>query len=115
VATDEDVRAIVRALPGTSEKPSYGTPGFRVKDRLFLRIRSNDEGGLLVWVADLAEKDALIASDPSKFFTTSHYDGHPTVIVSLEAVDVEELRELITEAWRVRAPLRVRQAFDSEA
>ncbi|MDQ1511048.1 MAG: hypothetical protein QOG50_2892, partial [Actinomycetota bacterium] len=44
---------IALSLPETTEKPSYGTPGFRVKDRLFLRIRSDAEGGLVVFVADL--------------------------------------------------------------
>jgi len=42
------VRQIALSLPETAEKPTYGTPGFRVKDRLFLRIRSEGEDGLVV-------------------------------------------------------------------
>jgi hypothetical protein len=112
MVTEDDVRRIALSLPETTEKPSYGTPGFRVKDKLFARVR--DEGDVLVvWCQDEGEKEALIASEPEKFFTTPHYDGHPTVLVRSGAVEVDELTELLTEAWRVRAPKRVRAAFDA--
>jgi hypothetical protein len=113
VATDDDVRRIALALPETIEKPWFNSPGFRVKDKGFLRIRSEAEGGLVVFVADLDEKDALLQSDPEKFFTTPHYDGYPTVLVNLAAVEVDELRELITDSWRNRAPKRVLAAFEA--
>ncbi len=112
MATEDDVRRIALSLPGTTEKPWFGTPGFRVKDKGFLRIRSEAEGGLVVFVADLGEKEALLAGEPEKFFTTPHYDGHPTVLVHLLAVDVDELAELITESWRLRAPKRLLEQFD---
>ena len=108
--TESDVRAIALALPETEERPSYGTPGFRVKDRLFARLR--EPGVLLVWCADEGEKDFLLRADPAKFFTTPHYDGHPSVLVRLEAVDREELRELLADAWRARAPKRLADAFE---
>ena len=114
VATENDVRRIALSLPETIEKPWHGTPGFRVKGKGFLRIRSEAEGGLVVWVSDLGEKEALLASEPDKFFTTPHYDGHPTVLVNLPAVDVDELRELITESWLIRAPTRIREAYEDE-
>jgi hypothetical protein len=114
MATEDDVRRIALALPETIEKPWYHTPGFRVKDKGFLRIRSEAEGALVVFVADLDEKEALLASDPAKFFTTPHYDGHPTVLVHLDAIDVDELTELIVDAWRVKAPKRVLAAHEHE-
>jgi hypothetical protein len=84
-----------------------------VKDKLFARIR--EEGDVLVvWTGDITEKEALVAAEPDKFFTTPHYDGHPTVLVRFSAVDVDELEELLTESWRVRAPKRLLAAFDSE-
>jgi hypothetical protein len=114
VATEHDVRRIALSLPETVEKPWYGSPGFRVKDKGFLRIRSEAEGALVVFVADEGEKAALLASDPDKFFTTPHYDGYPTVLVHLEAVDVDELRELILDSWLAKAPTRVRAAHEAE-
>jgi hypothetical protein len=107
MSTEADVRRIALSLPETTEKPWFNTPGFRVKDKGFLRIRSEAEGGLVVFVADLGEKEALLASDPKKFFTTRHYDGYPTVLVNIKAVGVRELRELITDSWRCKAPKRV--------
>jgi len=112
VATEDDVRRIALSLPETTEKPWFRTPGWRVKDKSFLRIRSDAEGGLVVFVADLDEKEALLASEPEVFFTTPHYDGYPVVLVRLEAVELDELEELITDSWRLKAPKRVLESFD---
>jgi hypothetical protein len=110
MSTEDDVRRLALALPVTTEKPSYGTPGFRVRDKLFARIKE-EPGVLVVWLADEGEKHALISAEPDKFFINPHYDGHPTVLVRLDAVDETELAELLAEAWRVRAPKRVLAEF----
>jgi hypothetical protein len=114
VATEDDVRRIALSLPEVIEKSWYGTPGYRVKDKGFLRLRTEAEGGLVVFVADLGEKEMLLASDPEKFFTTPHYDGHASVIVNLPAIDVDELTELIADSWRVKAPPKVLTAHEHE-
>jgi hypothetical protein len=114
MATEKDVRRIALSLPETIEKPWFNTPGFRVKDKGFLRIRSETEGGLVIFTADLDEKEELLASDPEKFYTTTHYDGYPAVLVKLAAVDVDELRELIIDSWCNKAPKRVLQAHEAE-
>jgi hypothetical protein len=112
MATEDDVRRIALSLPETIEKPWYGTPGFRVKGKGFLRIRSEAEGGLVVFVADEGEKEALLAAEPDTFFTTPHYDGYAAVLVRLDAIDEGELTELIVESWRLKAPKRVLKAYD---
>ena len=100
MATEDDVRELALALGRTVEKPSYGAPGFRVRDKLFARIR--EEGVLVIWCESLEEKDFLIEGDPGKFFTTPHYEGYANVLVRLDAVDREELAELLAESWRIR-------------
>jgi hypothetical protein len=112
MATEDDVRRIALSLPDTEEKPWYGSPGYKVRDKGFLRIRREAEGGLVVFVGDLGEKEMLLASDPGKFFTTPHYDGHASVLVNLPAIEVDELAELITESWRLRAPRKVLAAYE---
>jgi hypothetical protein len=109
MVTEDDVRRVALSLPATTEKPSYGTPGFRVKDRLFARIREEGEEGdvLVVWVADESEKRGLVDSEPEKFFTTPHYDGHPIVLVRFDGIDIDELKELLTDSWRLRAPAKI--------
>src|SRR6476660_130383 len=110
MASEEDVRELALALPATTEKPSYGTPGFRVRDRLFARIR--EEGVLVLWRESAEEKEALIEAEAEKFFTTPHYDGYPNILVRLEAIDREELAELLEESWRLRAPVSLVEQLD---
>ena len=112
MATEDDARRIAMTLPETTEKPSYGTPGFRVKDKLFARMHDLPET-LVVWVTDMDEKEALLSAAPEKFFETPHYDGYPMVLVRLPAVDDEELTEVLTDSWRARAPRRLLADFDA--
>jgi hypothetical protein len=113
MVSEDDVRELALALPETTEQPSWGAPGFRVKDRLFARLR--EPGVLVVWVGGLDEKDFLIAADPRKFFTLPHYDGHPSVLARLGALERTELAELLADSWRLRAPKRLRDRFDSDS
>jgi hypothetical protein len=113
MATEDDVRRLALALPETVERPSYGTPGFRVRDKLFARIHQ-DGGVLVVWCAHEPEKESLIDSEPHTFFTTAHYDGHPLVLVRLDAIGLDQLEALLLDAWRIRAPNRLREAFDAD-
>jgi hypothetical protein len=104
VISHDDVRRIAAKLPGTYEQASFGgRPSWRTKPRMFAWIREHPEA-LVVWVSSEEEKAAMIASEPGRFFTTPHYDGTPILLVRLEAVDVIEANELVTESWRLRAP-----------
>ena len=97
------MQKVCSTLPEAEESTSYGTPAFKVKGRLFARLR-DDDGGLALWTDD---KEGLLADDPAVFYTTPHYDGHPMVLVRLPAVSERELRELLTDSWRLRAPAKV--------
>jgi hypothetical protein len=112
--SEADVRAIALSLPGTTEEQWYQTPGYQVAGKGFLRFRTEAEGGLVVFVSDLGEKEALLASNPDAFFTTPHYDGWPIVLVNLDVVAHDELRELITDSWLIKAPPRLRRQFESQ-
>ena len=106
MSNEADVRRLAMVLPEVTEKTSYGTPAFSVARKIFIRL--HDEPGVLIcWRADMGERLALLDSDPDKFFTTDHYQGHPSVLVRLDMVDNDELSELIEEAWRARAPRRL--------
>jgi hypothetical protein len=67
---------------------------------------------LAVRVRDQAEKAALLAGDPERFFTEPHYNGFPAVLVRLPRVTLAQLRKLIFDAWRCQAP---RQLVDDDA
>jgi hypothetical protein len=111
--TDQsDVRRIAMALPDVTEDD--GAFNFRVAGKPFAWVypervhpkkpRVPNPEVLVLSVADLGDKEALIASDGRKFFTTPHYDGYKAVLLRLPAVGLDELTELITDAWRSRAP-----------
>ena len=58
----------------------------------------------VLFVGDEAEKQALLLGEPEVFFTTPGYDGWPLVMLRLAEVDAGRLAELVTDAWRMRAP-----------
>ena len=119
MATLDDVRRLALALPETDEHASYGgAPSWRVRGRSFVWERPlgkkdvaevGEQADVLgVHVADEGVKRALIEDDPVVFFTTSHFDGHASVLVRLAEIGQPDLEEVVTEAWRVRAPKRLR-------
>ena len=67
MATEGDVRAIALSLPGTTEEQWYQTPDYKVRGKGFLRLRTEPEGGLVVFVSDLGEKEALLTGNPRHF------------------------------------------------
>ena len=112
MADADDVRRLALALPHVVEIDSDGFD-FRVADKGFVwsyperrpgqprRIRTDVA---VLFVGDEAEKQALLLGEPDLFFTTPGYDGLPLVMLRLAEVEVERLRELVTDAWRMRAP-----------
>ncbi|GAA1879403.1 MmcQ/YjbR family DNA-binding protein [Pseudonocardia ailaonensis] len=109
--TWDDVVEIASGLPGVEVSTSYGTPALKVKGKGFARLRTEAECGLMLRCG-LDEKEALLAAGDPAFFTTPHYDGHGSILVDLTRIDRERLTEMITDAWRDRAPVRLRKEFD---
>ena len=109
--TWEDVVGIGLRFPGVEVGTSFRTPALRVRGKGMCRLRS-DPDALVLRVVDMGEREALLQSQPDVFFTTPHYDGHPYVLVRLEAVDPVELAELLEDAWRLRAPKRLVAEYD---
>jgi hypothetical protein len=66
-------------------------------------------------VEHLHAKEALCASEPEVFFTTSHFDGHPSVLVRLDRIGLPELEEVVTEAWFARAPAKLAAEFEARS
>ena len=124
MANWDDVRRLALAMPETGEAVSREQRHWRVKDRGFVwerPLRRADiealgddapDGPILgARVEHLGAKEALLADDSRVFFTTPHFDGYPAVLVRLDLIDLEELEEVITEAWLARAPKRLAKAY----
>jgi hypothetical protein len=124
MATWDDVERLALALPETSEAISREQRQWRVKDKSFVwerPLRRSDlealgadapQGPILgARVEHLIAKEALLADDPGVYFTTPHFDGYPAVLVRLEEIGLEDLQELIVEAWLARAPKRLAKTY----
>ena len=120
MADADDVRRLALALPGVVEIDSDGFD-FRVADKGFVwsyperppgrpRIIRTDIA--VLYVGDEAEKQALLLGEPALFFTTPGYDGWPLVMLRLPEVDTGRLAELVTDAWRMRAPAALAAEFE---
>jgi hypothetical protein len=112
MADAADVRRVALALPDVEEIDSDGFD-FRVGGKGFVwsyperlpgqrRVIRTDIA--VLFVGDEAEKQALLLGEPEVFFTAPGYDGWPLVMLRLAQVDIERLTELVTDAWRMRAP-----------
>jgi hypothetical protein len=130
MATMADLDELALALPETTKEVSAdGRPAYLAKGKLFCLHRSrrpdavDPETGqrlddvLMFRVADLGQKELLLADDRGLFFTTPHFDGYPAVLLripDLARMDREELQDTLVEAWLTRAPKRVAKAWLAE-
>ncbi len=126
MASQEDVRRIALSLPDTVQEET----GFAFA----VLNRGKPKGFAWVWqeriqpkkprvpcpevialrVENADAKEMLLAADAEKFFTEPHYNGFSAILVRLPAIDVEELAELIADAWRCQAPRALVSDFDAQ-
>lgn len=121
-ATEQDICDFALALPHVevTRGPS-GNPVYQVGRRSFVFFRTPRPDAkdprtgeryrdvVVFWVADEGEKQALVQDPSTPFFTTPHFDGHPSVLVRLSRLGElarAELAELIEDAWLARASER---------
>ena len=112
MADADDVRRLALALPDVVEIDSEGFD-FRVGNKGFVWSYPERQPGrprqirtdiAVLYVGDEAEKQALVLGEPGVFFTAPGYEDWPLVMLRLAEVDVDRLAELVTDAWRMRAP-----------
>lgn len=92
------IRRMIKRLPGAEEGTSYGTPGFRVKKKLFARLHGKEDAIVLL-LNTVDEQQALIEKDPIVFYITPHYEGYAAILVR-PIVEDDEFFELLEHAWR---------------
>ena len=111
----DEVSRLATGLEGVAELEARGLRQWKVKNKLFVwerPLRKSDrdalgdeapEGPILAArVEHEIAKQALLADDPGVFFTTPHFDGYPIVLVRLDRISADDLREVVTEAWLCR-------------
>lgn len=123
MATWDDVRRLALALPETTEVNlswKVRDKGFawerplRKKDLADLGADAPDGPILGVRTPGVGAKETLLADSPHIYFTTPHFNGYPAVLVRLGEIGVDELAEILEEAWLVQAPKRLAKEYLAE-
>jgi hypothetical protein len=104
------VRKLALALPEAVEQETWGTPTFRVRKKIFVMFSDEQREAWVKSTHD--EQRALTQMDPDTFFVPPYVGPSGWVGVRFRTVDRDEMRELITEAWRMTAPKRLVTSFD---
>jgi hypothetical protein len=114
----EEVGRIAEELPEVAPDDRRGNRSWSVRGKTFAWERPFSkadikrfgdepppEGPILaVRVADLAEKEAMLAAHPKAFFTIPHFDGYSAVLIQLDRVSASDLHEAIVDGWLACAP-----------
>ena len=117
--TLDELRAFCMALPGTTEKETWGDAEhagditFRVKDRIY--VMTGPDGGGASIRTTLDQQAELLDTFPGTFRSSAYVGRFGWVSVELDAVEDDLLRGIIEGAWRRTAPKAVVKAFDAEA
>ena len=97
------LREKLLTLPGTTEKPCYGTPGFYAGKKMFARVKEDGE----TLVVQSYDRDTWMEKDSETFFITDHYLNYDYVLVNLNRVAPDDLMSLLLTAWHNRAPQKL--------
>ena len=125
MADYEDVARLATGLPEVTVGERYGYRTWTVAGKAFAWERPFSKADikrfgnetppagpiLAVRVADLAEKEAVLAEAPAGVFTIPHFDGYAGLLVQLDAVTPEALREVVLDAWLACAPSALADAY----
>lgn len=113
VVTIDDVRSLALGLPRTTEHLVRDRVKFRVGRIVYVAF-SHDET-VMGFGFPKEEREALVESEPDKFMMPAKSDlRYNWVDVRLEAIDLEEMRELVIDAWRMVVPKGVAAAYDDD-
>lgn len=118
----DDIVAMTTDWPGVTADSWYGTPGLKVGGKGFARLWSAREyrrnhvhdTDVLVVMADIDEKPALIDASAGVLFSTPHYDGYGAMLVRLADVNPDDLVGYLEDAYRAKASPKLLAAFDAD-
>ena len=119
--TYDKVARIALELPEAAEGERHGHRTWSVGAKVFAWERpfskadlkrfgdeTPPDGPILaVRVEDLMEKEAVLAANTKGFFTISHFDGYPAVLIQLKKVTKRALKDALVDGWLASAPAKL--------
>jgi hypothetical protein len=109
--TWEDVGRIATALPEVAASTSYGTPAYKMRKALLVRLK--EDAACIVLFVSLDEKEMLLDAAPQVFFQTDHYAGYPAILARLATLEPDELAAMLERTWRAKAPRTLVARYDA--
>jgi hypothetical protein len=104
--TYDTIRRMALTFPNVEESTSYGTPALKVKGKLFIRWRNEEDADTIVLKMPFEQREELMTADPESYFITDHYRNYPWVLIRLSRVPPDALQELIQIGYREALPKR---------
>ncbi|HUR49838.1 MAG TPA: MmcQ/YjbR family DNA-binding protein [Acidimicrobiales bacterium] len=125
MASLDEAARLALELPHVTEGERHGTRTWSVKDKVFAWERPFSKADvkrfgaetppsgdiLAVRTADVHEKEAVLAGGQKGFFTITHFNGYPALLIQLKTVGKKALREAIVDAWLAQAPKSLAEEF----
>jgi hypothetical protein len=125
MATLDDAARLARQLPEVAEGERHGTRTWAAGGKVFAWERPFTKADvkrfgtaappagpiLAVRVADLAQKEAVLATSSEAFFTIPHFEGYAAILIQLDLATEDELREALLDGWLACAPTPLADAY----
>jgi hypothetical protein len=93
------ISQVVLTLPDVYEQTCFDTPAFYVNKHVFARLKEDGEN----LVIHTVEREKWMDKDPITYFITDHYLKYKYMLVNLDRVEPEDLKQLLLTAWKARA------------
>ena len=106
----DTVRALALSLPEAEEGPTYRKPAYKVRGKTFAWESPHEHGHLVVHV-DPDERPLLLETSDA-YFVTPHYETYPMLLIRLDAIAEDDLRERLVDSWLLRAPPRLARTLE---
>lgn len=110
--TEVEMRAVILAFPGAEDGTSNGQPSFKVRGKLFTRLRAED-ASLVLSEVGFDEREMLMEAEPATFHVTPHYKDYQIVLARIETLDPGALRGLLERRWRKLSTKAAVRAYEA--
>ena len=114
MVTWERVAELARELPEVEETTSWGKPSFKVRGKTFAGLSTRHVGAM--WArCDRDERPLLVESNPDAYRLTPHFEkAHAFLLIWLEHIEEDEVRERLIDGWLIQAPKRLAARHEFE-